>query len=101
MELSNKKHKLANDDLEKISGGEIWRHECPECGVRVPSEESPAGKEITRDGCHPAVFCEKCSELVDEKTFDEKYEFYTWESGLATFGKWRKKKKSVDFQNDN
>lgn len=91
MELLNEKQKLANDDLKKISGGEIWRPECPSCGAEVPGGESSAGKVITRDGCNAAFFCKKCSELITEENFDDNFEFYTWHEGLATFGKWRRK----------
>ena len=91
MVLSNKEQKLANYDLKNISGGEIWRPKCPNCGVEIPGGESSAGKVITKNGCKAALFCKKCSELITEENFDNNFEFHTWQEGLATFGEWRRK----------
>lgn len=91
MGLVNEKQKLTDNKLKNISGGAIYRPKCPNCGAEVPGGASSAGKVIMRDGCSGAFFCKDCSESVTEETFDNDFEFYTWQEGSATFGKWRKK----------
>lgn len=56
MGLINEKQKLANDNLENISGGAIWELPCENCGKKAP------GRIIRETGlCRECWLAEKGS----------------------------------------
>lgn len=55
---------LGTEDLEKVSGGVVWKVNCPKCG-----REMVGGSGVTRvDGTiyeHP-YFCKECAESLTD-----------------------------------
>ena len=84
-----KEKDLHSEDLDKVSGGAVFKIPCANCG-RTTGGQNPIK---SKSNPSTAWFCPDCAKHVSPETLDNDYEYYTWQEGPNTLGRWRKKQK--------